>query len=312
MNLNFPIFRTAGLPHLFVLSCLWLCLIPGQGQAQIGIKIPQPPYVVTLFEPEILGMERIPVDSILTLDRPKAVKRSVKFDSTVTYASFSEAVDKTDLMLPAVVDLETYIQLRLDFQIRELWKSTIVGNYKGKEEKEFGAIQLDIPFKIKSKTFTRIFGSDRIGLRVTGNISFDLSGRTEERSGSAISAVESQNTFSPRFRQQQQFTVEGKIGDKVTVSVEQNSEAVTDIENTLKLRYDGDEDEIVQKIEAGNISLSLPSTKYVIFGGSNQGLFGLKTQMKMGNLPLDFWSSSATVRKSLSFACLRPLSHSPK
>lgn len=274
----------AGPPHFFVLFCLWLILFPTYGQAQIGIKIPKPPRVVTLFEPEIFGLERIPVDSSLTItERPKSVKRSVTFDSSMTYVSFSEAVDKTDIVLPAVVDFETYIQLRLEFQTRELWKSTILSRYKPEKEKEFGAIELDVPFKIKSKTFTRIFGSDRIGLRVTGNISFDLSGRTEERSGSAISAVESQNTFSPRFRQQQQFTVEGKIGDKVTVSVEQNSEAVTDIENTLKLRYDGDEDEIVQKIEAGNISLSLPSTKYVIFGGSNQGLFGLKTQMKMGN-----------------------------
>lgn len=274
-----------GLPHHFVLLCVWLFLIPGLGQTQVGIKIPEPPRVVTLFEPEIFGLERLPVDSMLTITtRPKSVKHNVSFDSSLTYVSFSEAVDKTDLVLPAVVDLETYIKLRLQFQTRELWKSSIVGKYKPEEEKEFGAIELDIPFKIKSKTFTRIFGSDRIGLRVTGNISFDLSGRTEERSGSAISQVESQSTFSPRFRQQQQFTVEGKIGEKVTVSVEQNSEAVTDIENTLKLRYDGDEDEIVQKIEAGNISLSLPSTKYVIFGGSNQGLFGLKTQMKMGNL----------------------------
>ena len=263
---------------------MWLCIFPGKGQAQIGIKVPKPPRVISLFEPEVYGLEKVAVDSMLTIAPPKSVKRTVTFDSTFSYVSFAEAVDKSDLVLPAVVDLDTYIKLRLKFQIRELWKTALLGDFKPQEEKEFGAIELDIPFKIKSKTFTRIFGSDRIGLRVTGNISFDLSGRTESRSGSAVSAVESQNTFSPRFKQQQQFTVEGKIGDKVTVSVEQNSEAVTDIENTLKLRYDGDEDEIVQKIEAGNISLSLPSTKYVIFGGSNQGLFGLKTQMKMGNL----------------------------
>ncbi|MEJ2053487.1 MAG: cell surface protein SprA, partial [Calditrichaceae bacterium] len=282
--MNLSLLRAAGLPHLFVLFCVGFLLNPGQGQAQIGIKIPKPPQVISLFEPDILGLEHVAVDSTLSFKKPNVIKRTVKLDSTGKYVSFSEAVDKTDLELPAVVDLETYINMRLDFQARELWKKAILNNFQPQQESEFGAIELDIPFRIKNKTFTRIFGSDRIGLRVTGNISFDLSGRTEQRSGSAVSAVESQNTFSPRFRQQQQFTVEGKIGDKVTVSVEQNSEAVTDIENTLKLRYDGDEDEIVQKIEAGNISLSLPSTKYVIFGGSNQGLFGLKTQMKMGNL----------------------------
>jgi hypothetical protein len=252
--------------------------------AQVGIKIPPPPHVVTLFEPEIYGLERFAVDSTLTYKMPKIVKRTVKLDSTAKYVSFSEAIDQTDLRLPAVVDLDTYVDLRLKFDTKQLWKESEIKGLRGKVERSSGAIELDIPFRIKSKTFTRIFGSDRIGLRVTGNISFDLSGRTEDRSGSAISAIESQNTFSPRFRQTQQFTVEGKIGEKVTVSVEQNSEATVDIENTLRLRYDGDEDEIVQKIEAGNISLSLPSTKYVIFGGSNQGLFGLKSEMKMGNL----------------------------
>ncbi|MCB0260416.1 MAG: hypothetical protein KDE62_11970, partial [Calditrichaeota bacterium] len=68
-----------------------------------------------------------------------------------------------------------------------------------------------------------------------------------------------------------------------TVSVDQNSEATFDFENTLKLTYEGDEDEIVQRIEAGNVALSLPSTNYVSTGSNHQGLFGVKTQMKVGN-----------------------------
>ncbi len=253
-------------------------------QAQIGVEMPEPPKVVDLFEPEFYGLQKIKDDSTIFPHRPSSYQRIVKMDSTGRFISISEKLNSTEFLLPAVVDLNTYIDMRMDFQEKELWKKTILQNFRGQQEEAFGAIELDIPFRIKNETFTRIFGSDRIGLRVTGNISFDLSGRTEERSGSAVSAIESQNTFSPRFRQTQQFTVEGKIGEKVTVSVEQNSEATVDVENTLKLRYDGEEDEIVQKVEAGNISLSLPSTRYVMFGGSNQGLFGLKTQMQLGNL----------------------------
>ena len=258
--------------------------VPTLLMGQIGIKIPTPPRVVELFEAPPTGLQRIPVDSTLFNVKSKKYKRSVKMDSTARFISIRETLDNTDFFLPAVVDLETYIRLRLDYETRQLWQQIVLQNFKKQEERSSGAITLDIPFRIKSKTFTRIFGSDRIGLRVTGNISFDLSGRTEKRSGAAISALETQNTFSPRFKQTQQFTVEGHIGDKVTVSVEQNSEAVTDIENTLKLRYKGDEDEIIQSIEAGNIGLSLPSTRYVMFGGSNKGLFGLKTTMQLGNL----------------------------
>ncbi len=278
-------FRLKGLPRRKLFSFItFILFIPMILMAQIGIHVPPPPHTVRLFEPKFYGLEKIPYDSTLFNIKPLSYHRLVTMDSTNTYISFREVIGKEDVLLPAVVDLNTYVKMREQFDLRELWKQAVVSRFGQQTESGFGAIKLDIPLHIKSKTFTRIFGSDRIGLKVTGNISFDLSGRSEKRSGSAVTALESQNTFSPRFKQTQQFTVEGKIGDKVTVSVEQNSEATVDIENTLKLRYDGDEDEIVQSIEAGNISLSLPATKYVIFGGSNKGLFGLKSNMQIGNL----------------------------
>ena len=276
--------KTAKVLQLFALINIAVLYAQGQSYAQLGLSVPPPPRVVSLFEPQVFGLENIAKDSTLFHKLPSVYKRSVKMDSSAKYLSFGLSLDHTEFYLPAVVDLETYIRLRNQFSVRELWKKSAVSKLTKQVERSSGAIELDIPFRIKSKMFSRIFGSDRIGLRVTGNITFDLSGRTEDRSGSAISAIQNQNTFSPRFKQTQQFTVEGKIGDKVTVSVEQNSEATVDVENTLKLHYNGDEDEIVQKIEAGNISLSLPSTKYVIFGGSNKGLFGLKSQIKIGDL----------------------------
>ena len=286
--------KVAGAVRLVVFIVLFAVLCPNPGAAQVGLRVPEPPRVVHLFQPHIYGLEFYQQDSTFFQKPPSAYKRRVHLDSTASFISVSEGIDNTQFQLPAVVDIDTYIRLRTAFDTRELWKKNTLNALTGQVQKSSGAIELDIPFRIKSKAFTRIFGSDRIGLRVTGNISFDLSGRTEKRSGSAISALENQNTFSPRFRQTQQFTVEGKIGDKVTVSVEQNSEATVDIDNTLKLRYDGGEDEIVQKIEAGNIALSLPSTKYVIFGGSNQGLFGLKTQMQMGDL---YFTAIASLEK---------------
>lgn len=270
--------------RLALLLCLFLCISFSSTYAQSGIKLPPPPKTVDLFQDEIKSLGLYSVDSLFFAKPPGKYKRTVTMDSTGEYITVREALDDTEYYFPAVVDLETYVALRLQYNIQQMQKQTVVANLLRLREAEFGAINLDIPFRIKNETFTRIFGSDKISLRVTGNISFDLSGRIEERSGAKLSARENRNTFSPKFTQTQQFTVEGKIGDKVTVSVEQNSEAVTDIENTLKLKYDGDDDEIVESIEAGNVSLSLPSTKYVIFGGSNKGLFGLKTKMRMGNL----------------------------
>ncbi|KAA3608815.1 MAG: cell surface protein SprA [Calditrichaeota bacterium] len=281
-------FQGRRLRHFAFLVGLSLFIIPNYIFAQSSLELPQPPRTVNLFEVELFGLEAYAVDSTFFAKKPGKYKRSVSLDSTGQYITIQETMDDVEYFFPAVIDLEHYVEQRLKFNERQMVKKKFSDMIKNQKEADFGAIELDIPFRIKSKTFTRIFGSDRISLRVTGNITFDLSGRTEERSGSIQSARESQNqnSFSPKFNQTQQFTVEGKIGEKVTVSVQQNSEAVTDIDNTLKLRYDGEEDEIVEKIEAGNISLSLPSTKYVIFGGQNKGLFGLKAQMRMGNMHL--------------------------
>jgi cell surface protein SprA len=47
----------------------------------------------------------------------------------------------------------------------------------------------------------------------------------------------------------------GNIGDKLKINTSYNTEATFDFENQVKLNYTGYEDEIIQKIEAGNVSL---------------------------------------------------------
>lgn len=267
----------------FIILIILIAVFSGNIYAQQGLHIPSLPRTVQLFESESPGLGSLFMDSTLFKFEPPLFKRIVKIDSTGNFISVSELIDQWEFNSPVVVDLDTYIRLRLAFDRRKIWKNTFTKSIEEQQEQDTGALELEIPVRIKNKTFTRIFGSDRVKLRVTGNISFDLSGRTEERSGAKVSAVQDRGSFSPRFSQTQQFTIEGKIGEKVTVSVEQNSEATFDFENTLKLKYEGDEDEIIQSIEAGNIGLSLPSTKYVIFGGSNKGLFGIKSHMKVGN-----------------------------
>ncbi|MCH7754347.1 cell surface protein SprA [candidate division KSB1 bacterium] len=86
------------------------------------------------------------------------------------------------------------------------------------------------------------------------------------------------------MQQKQRFSVTGKIGDKVTVNVDQDSERAFDFDNNVRLVYQGYDDEILRKLEAGNISLSLPGTRYVTFSGKNAGLFGIKSEMVLGNL----------------------------
>jgi cell surface protein SprA len=79
-----------------------------------------------------------------------------------------------------------------------------------------------------------------------------------------------------------QMNVTGKIGDKLQLGTNYNTQATFDFDNQMRLAHEGTEDEIIQKIEAGNISLPLRSS---LIQGS-QSLFGLKTELKFGKLYL--------------------------
>ncbi len=271
--------------RLHLLLLLIFLSLSGSLASDIGLKPPQnPPGVVPIIPRDYPGLSRYFVDSTLFQSRFSKYKRIEKLDSTKQIIEIRELLYDKDYLLPVAMDLEYYAKLRLDYENRKNWLKGILKHLGHKEQAGAGGIELNIPVRIRSKAFKRIFGGDRVGLRVTGNISFELAGRTEDRSGSAVSSIEQKGNFSPRFKQTQQFQVEGRVGDKVSVKVDQNSEATFDFENTLRLTYTGDEDEIIQSIEAGNISLHLPGTNYISTSAKHQGLFGLKTEMRMGNL----------------------------
>ncbi len=266
---------------------LWLIfgLIGSSLASGVGFHPPeQPPGTVPLFEKQYPGLSRFFVDSTIFQSQFTHFKRIVRLDSTQSKVEVRELLYDKDYRLPLVVDLEYYVKQRIAFENQNNWTKRVLKGLQARQAGGGGGIELNIPVRIKSKAFKRIFGGDKVGLRVTGNISFELAGRTENREGSAVTSFEQRNNFSPRFKQTQQFQVEGRVGDKVSVKVDQNSEATFDLENTLRLTYTGDEDEIIQSIEAGNVNLSLPSTNYVSTSSKHQGLFGLKTKMQLGNL----------------------------
>jgi hypothetical protein len=270
---------------LHLLLIMGFGIIPVSTAYAQGLKPPsQPEGVVPLFEPDLPGLSQYYADSTLLQLQYSKYKRLVTLDSSQTKIQIRELLNDRDYYLPIALDLDLYSQDKIENDNKKNWRNTVLKNLGKEEAGGAGGIELNIPVKIKSKAFKRIFGGDRVGLRVTGNISFELAGRAEKRSGSAVSSYEQRGNFSPRFKQTQQFQVEGKVGDKVSVKVDQNSEATFDFENTLRLTYTGDEDEIIQSIEAGNVSLTLPSTNYVSASSKSQGLFGLKTAMQFGNL----------------------------
>lgn len=223
--------------------------------------------------------------SILKVETPN-FKMITETDSTAHTVKIRFVLQDEDWLRPVVFDREGYAKFRLREDLISDFREKCIKELEEEEAKAGGeALTIEIPFKIKSKTFNKIFGGDRVRLRISGNINIEGGFRREDRS--QVATVYGQEAdYSFHIDQRQSFKITGQIGDKVTVDVDQSSERTFEFENSLKLTYTGYEDEIIQKIEAGNISLQLAGTQLATFSGQNKGLFGLKTEMKVGALTL--------------------------
>ena len=230
--------------------------------------------------------EKIPLPSPFTIDSTNAVRglftaELEDFDAWAEITgnwetiSFYETVGGYFLKMPLTMTVEHYFQERIyRDRLSNLYSS--LAKAKSDERRTGGGRSWEV---VGVET-----AAGRVSLNLRGNIRVMGKMVFQDQTLARSNLQESQTTHL-EFDQQEHLNIEGKIGDRVSILMDQDSEREFDWENNIRVNYIGFENEIVQKIEAGNISLSLPSTNYVSFSGKNAGLFGLKSVFKFG--PVD-------------------------
>ena len=281
---------------------LWLFAAPmillASGASALHIDISPP--IPGLFDPEVNLRDAKPLP-LMTADSIAGLQQdALLYQITTTFdtASGYYVSRRTLLGYPygpdRVFSRERYRDWRLARQRQTLLSRQLRDAiYTPPKESEGGALEIQVPFRIRSKTFRRIFGGDRVGLSVTGNINID-GGLRRETSDQVVTLQSDQTNYNFKIDQRQNFHITGKVGDKVSVDIDQNSEEMFDFKNVVKLTYTGYEDEIIQSIEAGNISLDLRGAQLATLSGKNQGLFGFKAVSKVGPLSI---TSVASLQK---------------
>ena len=214
---------------------------------------------------------------------PSLRSRTIEIDSTGKYVIIKEMVAGQETKILLRLPIEKYIELRLAIRERQLWEELGYA-YELKESKtELADIIKDITdfeIPLPSVGVLSIFGEPKISLRIGGAV--DIHGAFRSETTEGVTASRLGNTRNePDFKQQVQINVNGTIGDKLNISADWNTERTFEYENQLKIKYTGYEDEIIQSIEAGNVSLQTSP----LVGGS-EALFGLKAIFKMGPLTL--------------------------
>ncbi len=179
---------------------------------------------------------------------------------------------------PGYISFEDYVKLHDEKTRRKNFKtfakrSEVIGA-NPTEEDNTGLIP---PINVNSQLFKDIFGSGKVSIRPNVTVLMDFSVKSNRMKNPNLTLRQQRNTFID-FNQQIQLNVNGQIGEKLKLRVNYDTKAMFDFENQFKVEYAGTEDDIIKKIEAGNVSLPLNGA--LISGGQN--LWGIKTQMQFG------------------------------
>ena len=148
-------------------------------------------------------------------------------------------------------------------------------------------IVIELPKSAVPRTVRRIMGGTeaaRLHLDGSQRLTFGVHYNKSSRESTEL---DDDKNMDINFRQDLTLNLNGTIGRKIHVNVRHTSnseEALFSNPSTIEIYYEGDEDEIIKRIDGGDVSFQLTGSKYFSSAASSEGLFGIKTQLEAGNL----------------------------
>jgi len=210
----------------------------------------------------------------LYLNEPSNIKTDIVYDPDSGKFIITQKMGSINYRPPTYMTQNEYVDYEFDRSLKEYWKQRSLAESMAQEGKGKNLIA---PIKINSEVFDRIFGSNVVDIRPQGSAELIFGVNSSFTENPAV-PVKNRRITTFDFDEKIQLSLIGKIGDRLKITTNYNTQATFDFENRMKLEFSGGEDDIIKKIEAGNVTLPLNST---LISGS-QSLFGIKTQLQFG------------------------------
>ena len=207
--------------------------------------------------------------------QPSNVQTSVEYDPNTGNYIFHTKVGDMDIATPFVMS---------DGEYKEYTQRSAMSNYFRAKNAEAQS-NFEDKFNLADMKFSlgpaeKVFGPGGVQLKTQGSAELVFGIVTNKIDNPSLSE-RLRKTTSFDFDTKIQLNVNGKVGNKINFTMNYNTEATFDFDQQmLKLSYEGMEDEIVRKVEVGNVSMPLNSS--LIRGSS--ALFGFKTDLQFGKL----------------------------
>ncbi len=221
-------------------------------------------------------VEQLSTQYPIDFDQPDNIRQEIRYDAlTDTYVFYTYVGDQR-IALPISMTADEYRaysekKLRRDF-FRE--KNADIFEKKGKSDFNF----LDMQFGLGAAE--KVFGPGGVQIKTQGSAELSF-GLKQTKVDNPTLPIKSRNKTFFDFNEKIQLNVNAKVGSKVSFGMNYNTDATFDFDaQQLKLAYEGEEDEIIKSIEAGNVSMTTGSS--LIRGGA--ALFGVKAALQFGKL----------------------------
>jgi len=213
--------------------------------------------------------------SKLYLENPNNVKTDINYNPKTGNYDVKQKIGEMDYRPETYMSSKEYQDYMFKKSMREYWRSRVAADDLNNSPRKSMVPKM----QIHNELFDRIFGGSNVDIKPTGTAEL-IFGLNRNKNFNPAIPQKQQKITNFDFNMRIQLNLIGKIGDKLKVTTNYNTEASFDWENQVKLDYTGYEDEILKKIEAGNVTLPLNSS---LISGS-QTLFGLKTELQFGRL----------------------------
>ncbi len=213
----------------------------------------------------------------LLLPNPNSILSKYTYDPITNRYIYTESVGDFNINYPIILTPEEFRELILRENMRDYYKQKIDaadGKKEGTDELQKNLIP---EFYVNSSFFESVFGGNTIEVIPQGSVEMDLGVLYTKQDNPSFSPRNRSN-FTFDFDQRISLSLLGKVGTRLQVTANYDTQSTFDFQNLIKLEYTPTEDDIIQKIEVGNVSMPLNST--LITGA--QSLFGVKTELQFG------------------------------
>ncbi len=204
-------------------------------------------------------------------------EKIVTYDKAINKFVLVEKIGNYYIGTPIFMTPEEYSKYRLKTDLKNYFKEKVDATNPKKKGNKKARKNLLPKYYVNSKFFESIFGGNTVEVNPTGQVNIKLGGIYQKNENPQIS-IENQSSFTFDFDQQISASLQAKVGKRLKVTANYDTQSTFDFQNIIKLEYTPTDDDIIRNIEAGNISMPIKNS---LINGA-QSLFGVKTELQFG------------------------------